>query len=150
MKTPYSIRRTRLKQVAEGRRIKFPSQGLSEPSLVVEALKPFYKGAAQEILSVLTLNSQLIFDSFVVIAIGGVNASHAKPVDVLKPAILSNSPGLILIHNHPSGIPEPSKDDIEFTVNLKKACELMGLELYDHIIISDQKFYSFKKQGVVF
>ena len=56
---------------------------------------------------------------------------------------------MILVHNHPSGDPHPSKEDIIVTKNVDKACILVGIHLNDHIIIGDNKYYSFKEQGVL-
>ena len=69
--------------------------------------------------------------------------------DILKPAILSNSLGIVLIHGHPSGCLEPSPEDIEFTSAIKRACELVGVELYDHLIVTDQGFTSLRERGLI-
>ena len=60
--------------------------------------------------------------------------------------MLSNAAGIILFHNHPSGEPEPSKEDIQMTVRVKKAGELLGIALQDHIIIGEDRYYSFREQ----
>ena len=62
---------------------------------------------------------------------------------VLRQTLLHNAAGLILIHNHPSGNPEPSVPDIRFTKKLQDACRLMDINLVDHIIISDSRYFSF-------
>ena len=58
-------------------------------------------------------------------------------------ALMNNAYGIILIHNHPSGNPYPSQEDIRLTANLKKACSLMDIQLHDHIIIGDDSWFSF-------
>ena len=60
--------------------------------------------------------------------------------------MLSNAAGIILFHNHPSGEPEPSKEDIQMTVRVKRAGELLGIALQDHIIIGEDSYYSFREQ----
>ena len=64
---------------------------------------------------------------------------------VIRRALLNNASGIILLHNHPSGNPSPSVQDIHFTSGLKKACDLMGINLLDHIIIADGEFFSFSE-----
>ena len=64
---------------------------------------------------------------------------------VMRRALLNNAAAIILLHNHPSGNPMPSPDDIRFTSGLKKACDLMGINLLDHIIIADGEFFSFSE-----
>ena len=65
---------------------------------------------------------------------------------VIKPALLYNATAVILLHNHPSGDPRPSVQDIHFTERLKKACSLMDISLIDHIVIGKDGFYSFAEE----
>lgn len=65
---------------------------------------------------------------------------------VIKRALMNNAAGIILLHNHPSGNPKPSPDDIRFTSSIKKACDLMGINLLDHIIFTDGEFFSFSEE----
>ena len=67
---------------------------------------------------------------------------------VLRQALLLNARAIILVHNHPSGCSWPSKHDIEFTSRLKKACTLMDVDLLDHIILSNDDFYSFAEEQI--
>ena len=78
------------------------------------------------------------------VSIGSLNASLVHPREVFKPAILANAASIILAHNHPSGETEPSKDDIEITKRVKEAGNLLGIELLDHVIISDSDWKSIK------
>jgi DNA repair protein RadC len=83
------------------------------------------------------------------ISTGSLNASIVHPREVLKSCLLSSAAALILVHNHPSGDPAPSREDREITTRLKEASELLGLRLLDHIIIGDQRHFSFADHGLL-
>src|SRR6266700_2887195 len=76
---------------------------------------------------------------------GTANSSVLRAAEVFRPAILRNCPGLILCHNHPSGDPTPSPEDIEATLQLVEAGRILDIELVDHIIIGHQRFVSLKE-----
>ncbi len=76
---------------------------------------------------------------------GTVNSSVLRAAEIFRPAIIRNCPGLILCHNHPSGDPTPSPDDIEATKQLVEAGRILDIELVDHIIIGNQRFVSLKE-----
>jgi len=84
-----------------------------------------------------------------IIAIGSLNILNLKPRDIFIPALRYNSYGIILAHNHPEGSSEPSKEDINFTENIKKLSIQLGFELLDHIIIGKKGFYSFSAQNLI-
>lgn len=65
---------------------------------------------------------------------------------VIRRALLNNAAGIILLHNHPSGNPQPSQSDIQFTSGMKKACDLMDIQFLDHIIFTDVDFFSFSEE----
>lgn len=81
--------------------------------------------------------------------IGSLNASIVHPREVMKPAILSNAASILIGHNHPSGQPEPSQEDINVTRRLKDAGKLMGIDLLDHIVMGDDSFVSLKEKGFI-
>lgn len=80
---------------------------------------------------------------------GVVNGSYISPKEIIKRVLLCGGWRVIIAHNHPSGIPEPSQTDIDSTHKLKEACTLMDMELVDHIIIGDDSYYSFKEHGLI-
>ncbi len=82
-----------------------------------------------------------------VIAIGRMNALHAEPKEVLYHAINSACHGIIIAHNHPKGELKPSREDLAFTRRLKDACQLMGFELHDHLILNSKGFISLRREG---
>jgi DNA repair protein RadC len=80
------------------------------------------------------------------ISIGSLNASIVHPREVFKAAMLNNAYGIICLHNHPSGDPEPSREDIEITKRLVEAGKLLGIEVIDHVIIGEQRYLSMKER----
>ncbi len=80
---------------------------------------------------------------------GTLNAALVHPREVYRAALRRNSASIIALHNHPSGDPTPSAEDIRLTKRLLDAGELVGIELLDHIIIGEQKFVSLKEQGLM-
>ena len=82
------------------------------------------------------------------VSVGSLNQSVVHPREVFKTALLSSAAALILVHNHPTGDPSPSREDIEITRRLKEAGEIIGVKLLDHIIIGDS-YLSFVSQGLL-
>lgn len=83
----------------------------------------------------------------VTVSIGSLNASIVHPREILKPAISASAASIILVHNHPTGDPTPSREDIEFTKRFARCGELIGIELLDHIIIGSDRYQSLKEGG---
>ncbi|WP_082130194.1 RadC family protein [Aneurinibacillus tyrosinisolvens] len=81
------------------------------------------------------------------IFIGSLNSSIVHPREVFKEAIRRSSASLICLHNHPSGDPAPSREDIDVTHRLQEAGRILGIDLLDHVIIGDGRFYSIKEKG---
>jgi len=83
------------------------------------------------------------------LSIGSLNASIVHPREVFRAAILRGSASIVCAHNHPSGDPTPSPQDVELSRRLVEAGELVGIEVLDHIIIGDKGFISLKEQGLM-
>lgn len=81
------------------------------------------------------------------ISIGSLDSSIVHPREVFKEALSASAASVIFVHNHPSGDPSPSEDDIKLTKRLIKAGEIMGIDVLDHIIIGDDNFTSLKREG---
>ena len=75
--------------------------------------------------------------------------SIVHPREVLKIAIRESAASVIFVHNHPSGDPEPSIDDIEITKRLCKSCNIVGINVLDHIIVGSDDYYSFKMKNMI-
>ena len=96
----------------------------------------------REIVKILVLNTKNILLRILNVSYGGTNSAVIEPKDVLTEPIKMGAPKIILVHNHPSGDPTPSKEDIEFTKRIYNASALLGIELLDHIVIGNQKYIS--------
>lgn len=83
------------------------------------------------------------------VSIGSLNQSIVHPREVFKTACLSNAAALILIHQHPTGDPSPSSEDIAITRRLKEAGEIMGIKVLDHIIVGQDEYLSFVERGLL-
>lgn len=83
------------------------------------------------------------------VSVGSLNASIVHPRETFKVAIKHTAAAIILVHNHPSGDPTPSKEDIAITARMVEAGALLGIPIFDHIIIGDGVFVSFKQQGLM-
>lgn len=81
------------------------------------------------------------------VSVGSLTASIVHPREVFKSALLSSAAAMVLVHNHPSGAPAPSREDLDITRRLKEGAELLGLRLLDHVIIGHGRNYSFADQG---
>jgi len=95
----------------------------------------------------LNARNELIFRKH--IFIGTLNASLVHPREIFKEALEHNAASVILVHNHPSGDPTPSEDDLEITKRIVEAGKIMGIDILDHIIISKNKILSFKSKGLI-
>lgn len=83
------------------------------------------------------------------VSVGSLNQSIVHPRETFKTALLSSAAAIILVHNHPSGDPSPSSEDIAITRRLKEAGEIMGIKVLDHIIVGDREYISFVERGLV-
>lgn len=83
------------------------------------------------------------------ISIGSLNTTRTHPREILQPAIACSALGFILAHNHPSGSLTPSQDDVDFTRAIRRASEIVGIGLYDHLIVSEKGYVSLKEKGLL-
>lgn len=99
----------------------------------------------KEVFKVILLNTKNEILKDIDISIGSLNSSIVHPREVFKEAIRYSSNAIILMHNHPSGNPSPSQEDIKVTQRLNKCGDLLGIEILDHIVIGDGEYYSMKE-----
>lgn len=104
---------------------------------------------AEECMYLLALNIKNHVNGLAEVSHGTLNTSLVHPREIYKYAMTMNAASIILIHNHPSGDPAPSIEDIEVTKKLKKAGDLLGIKLLDHVIIGDGRFASLKEKGLL-
>jgi DNA repair protein RadC len=103
----------------------------------------------EEHFCILCLNTKNKIVGVHTISIGSLNATIVHPREVFKAAMLNNANGIICLHNHPSGDPKPSREDIETTKRLVEAGEIIGIKVLDHVIIGDGRYISLKEQGTI-
>ena len=115
---------------------------INSPKDVARILTEEMKDEKREIVKAIILNSKNIVVKIIDICFGGTNSAIVQPKDILLEVIKLGEPKIILVHNHPSGDPTPSKNDFEFTERLQKASKLIGIEMLDHIIIGKYGFNS--------
>ncbi|MFV3011810.1 RadC family protein [Clostridium botulinum] len=121
------------------------STPLDVSNLVMEDMK-YLK---QEKLKILILNTKNIVTYIRNVFIGTLNSSIVHPREIFCEAIKKNGASIIICHNHPSGDPTPSKEDINITLRLKECGKLIGIDLLDHIIIGENKYVSMKEKGTI-
>jgi len=102
----------------------------------------------KEHMKLVLLNVKCNLISVEEISVGSLNASIVHPREVFNPAIRKSSASIIMVHNHPSGDPSPSSEDVSITARIAEAGKLIGIELVDHIIIGDGKYISMKEKGL--
>lgn len=103
----------------------------------------------QEKVMILCLNSKLEVMKEKTVFIGSNNISIISGREIFKEALICGSSRIMIIHNHPSGNPEPSNEDIEITMRLYKMAEELEIEIVDHLIIGRDKFYSFASKEII-
>lgn len=102
----------------------------------------------QEVLKLLLLNTKARLIGENDISVGTVDQALVSPRDLFREALMANASSIILLHNHPSGDPTPSEDDVRVTARVFEAGALLGIRLLDHIIIGDNCFTSMKEKGL--
>lgn len=120
---------------------------VKKPSDIVSLIMTDVFFMEQEVFMVITLNSKNNILSKKEIFKGSLNSSLVHPREVFKEALKSSAASIIVCHNHPSGDPTPSKEDINVTKRIKECGNIMGIELLDHIIIGDNNYISLKEKG---
>lgn len=117
------------------------------PDEVVNYYMEDMRHMEQEQVYAMFLDSKKRLIRDTLISKGTVNAALAEPRDIFIEALRCRAVGVILVHNHPSGDPTPSRHDQQITEEVKKAGEMIGIQLLDHIVIGDHTYCSFKKEG---
>jgi len=134
----------RLRARTPGRRII-----LSTPTEVYAAFGPLMEDLRHEVFRVALLDAQngLLRDR--IVSEGTLSASLVHPREVFKPAIVESAASVILLHNHPSGDPTPSREDIRLTRQLVECARLLELSVHDHLVIGRGRFVSLAERGII-
>ncbi len=130
------------------RKIKQKPKFLGTPGEIYQEIK-HYASREQEHFIVILFNGALETLGTFVCTIGLIDKSLVHPREVFSPAIGKRAIGIAIAHNHPSGILTPSKNDIDITNRLIKAGNILGIKVLDHIVFSDEGYYSFMENGLM-
>jgi DNA repair protein RadC len=122
---------------------------VASPRAVAEYLLPQYGNRRVEQFGVLLLDTKHRVLRSTVLTVGTLDASIVHPREIFREAIAAGAAALVLFHNHPSGDPEPSPEDTRLTERLVAAGMLMGIEVIDHIILGDARYFSYREKGSV-
>ena len=122
---------------------------ISKPEDIYDLVKDDMKYFEQEHFRILMLNTKNIVINIKDIFIGASNSSVIETRKVFKEALKYNAKNITICHNHPSGDPDPSKEDVNISLRIKEAGKIIGIDLLDHIIIGDNRFVSLKYKGVI-
>lgn len=122
---------------------------IQNPQDIVKAIQSSIKDKAKEHFKLILLNTRNKIIGISTVSIGTLNSNLVHPREVFKKAISHSAASVVFAHNHPSGDPEPSEDDLTITKRLTEAGKIIGIEVIDHIIISKNGFFSFKEKGLI-
>ena len=125
----------------------YKSKELTDPAKVYRLIKSKLKDYHKEHFYIIALNSRN--HSIAEISLGSLNANIVHPREVFAEAIKSKAASVVFAHNHPSGDPEPSEDDLLLTKKLVESGKILGIEVFDHIIVARDSFFSFKNEGII-
>ena len=120
----------------------------SSPRTIAQYYMEDMRHREKEVLKLLLLNTRARLIGESEVSVGTVNMALISPRELFLEALRRNAVSIILLHNHPSGDPEPSQEDIRITGRIYEAGVLIGIELLDHIIIGDNRFVSLKERGL--
>jgi len=125
----------------------YKSKELTDPEKVYRLIKSKLKDYHKEHFYIIALNSR--GHSIAEVSVGSLNASVVHPREVFTEAIKNKAASVVFAHNHPSGDPEPSEDDLLLTKKLVESGKILGIEVFDHIIVAKDGFFSFKNKGLI-
>jgi DNA repair protein RadC len=133
-------RRTLMREAGERVRLRTPRD-------IAATLLPQYGSHPVEQFGIVMLDTKQRLIRIKILSLGSLDSTVVHPREVFREATAASAASIILFHNHPSGDPTPSDDDIELTVRLVGAGGLMGIDVVDHVILADRCYYSFVEAG---
>jgi DNA repair protein RadC len=135
-------RRTLLREAEAQRR-------MTTPDALAAYLLPEYGSRPVEHFGVVMLDTKHHLLRVQIVAVGTLDSAAVHPRDVFRDATVMRAAAVVLFHNHPSGDPRPSRDDVTLTVRMLSAGEIIGIEVLDHLILADQRYFSMREAGVI-
>jgi DNA repair protein RadC len=133
-------RRTLVRAVADRPRLNTPRQ-------MALYLLPQYGTGSVERFGIATLDSKHRLIRIKIVSVGSLDSTIVHPREVFREAASASAAAIVLFHNHPSGDPTPSPDDVALTTRMVRAGDIMGIDVVDHLILSDQRYYSMLESG---
>ncbi len=138
-----------LRMVRERTSLLYPQRRIINPKDAADLFRQFIGDCDREVFCIMTLDTKNQPTALHEVSCGTLNASLVHPRETYKLAILANAASIIGCHNHPSGDPTPSSEDVEITERIRDAGLLMGIELLDHIVLGEGSFVSLKERGLM-
>jgi DNA repair protein RadC len=125
------------------------SPKIQDPSDAEQAIRYLIDASDREMFVSVFLNTKNVITGSEIVSIGSLDSTIVHPREVFKAALLHNAASIIIGHNHPSGDPTPSREDIQVTNRLSEVGKLLGVEVLDHIIIGEGRFVSLRESGMM-
>jgi DNA repair protein RadC len=122
---------------------------ITSPRVLAEMLLPQYGSRSVEQFGVVLLDTKHRVLRTTVVTVGTVDASIVHPREIFREAASAGAAAIVVFHNHPSGDPEPSQDDVTLTRRLVAAGVLMGIDVVDHVILADARYCSLREKGLL-
>lgn len=145
---PYKLDRVAIRMVKE--RPLLSESPITCPDDVIGLMRDLLGDFDREAVAVVNFDTKMKPINMNLVSIGSINRSIFSPPEVMKSALLANAKGLMIFHNHPSGDPAPSVEDTEITGRMAELCDLMGIDLIDHIILGEKgKYFSFHAREIM-
>ena len=120
---------------------------LTSPREVAEYLLPLYGAAAVEQFGIVMLDTKHHIIRTRVLSVGSLDSAVVHPREVFREAAAASAAAIVLFHNHPSGDPTPSHDDVRLTTRMRHAGDIMGIVVLDHLVLADQRYFSLVEGG---
>lgn len=144
---PYRVRELRVTYGPHPSGATADARQLLQPFQTAAIVMPMLQHEAQEVMICLLLTTKYRLIAVHEVSRGGIDSTLVDPFVIYRAALLANAPALILAHNHPSGDPTPSPDDIALTRRLQEGGRLLNIQILDHLIIGERSYCSFKETG---
>ncbi len=130
--------------------IEYGKKSISKPQELAELGLKLLKNADREMFILVCLNAKNFVNCIHLVSIGTLDKAVMSPRHVIKAAPLSNAASIAFVHNHPSGDPEPSPEDISMTMLLQKCADLFQIQVLDHVVVADDgRYASLLEKGIL-
>ena len=137
-------------QLVKEKTMTYDFKTISNPLDGAKVIKAYIGNSDRENFVVVCLDTKNNITAIHTVSTGTINETIVHPREVFKIAILANSASIIIAHNHPSGNPSPSEDDVKTTKKIFDAGEILGIEVLDHIVLGDEgQYVSLKESGLM-